>query len=224
MNDRKKRGRPPNGLRPGERVVDYPQLSVRIPGATLRKLRAIAAVARTSQSKVLTEAVDVYAESLPDDRRKLIAVLLQRANGIFEQPSKRPASGRTARTITVLNVDDCEAALFARSAILRREGWRVLEAQTGGTALETVHLQHPDIVLLDVHLPDINGLEVCRQIKADPGTCDIKVVQVSASVQAPLDQLHCLEHGGADMYLSEPLARGTLVSVIERLLDRSTAA
>jgi CheY-like chemotaxis protein len=224
MSDRKKRGRPPNGDRPGERVVDYPQLSVRVPGATLRKLRAVAAVSRMSQSKVLTRAVDVYVESLPDDRRNLIADLLQRANRVFEQPSKRPASARSARTITVLNVDDHESALFARSAILRQEGWRVLEAQTGREALQTAALQHPDIVLLDVHLPDINGSEVCRQIKADPGTRDIKVVQVSASVLAPLDQLHCLEQGGADMYLTEPLARGTLVSVIERLVNRSTAA
>jgi CheY-like chemotaxis protein len=100
----------------------------------------------------------------------------------------------------------------------------VLEAQTGREALETALVQHPDIVLLDVYLPDINGPEVCRQIKADPGTRDIKVVQVSASVLAPLDQLHCPEQGGADMYLTEPLARGTLVSVIERLLNRSTAA
>jgi DNA-binding response OmpR family regulator len=113
---------------------------------------------------------------------------------------------RASRPITVLNVDDHEASLFARSAILRREGWHVIEAPTGRAPLEAVRRDRPDVVLLDVHLPDINGLEVCRRIKA------------------PLDQLHCLEEGGADMYLTEPLARSTLLSVIDRLLNRGTAA
>jgi CheY-like chemotaxis protein len=221
---KRKPGRPPGGSRPGERVVDYPQLSVRVPPATLHKLRAVSTVARASHAKVLADAVDHYVASLPADQRSLIEGLLQRANDIFEQPAKRPNNLRAEHPITVLNVDDHEAALFARSSILRREGWTVVEAQTGRAALEAVHRHHPDVVLLDVHLPDMNGLEVCRQIKADPRTRDIKVVQVSASVRAPLDQLHCLEEGGADMYLAEPLARGTLLSVIERLLNRGTAA
>ena len=131
---------------------------------------------------------------------------------------------RASRPITVLNVDDHEASLFARSAILRREGWHVIEAPTGRAPLEAVRRDRPDVVLLDVHLPDINGLEVCRRIKADEETRHIKVVQVSASVRAPLDQLHCLEEGGADMYLTEPLARGMLLSVIDRLMNGGTAA
>ena len=223
MHDHKKRGRPPGGDKPGERVVDYPQLSVRVPRATLRKLRAAATVQRLSHAKVLAEAIDRYLDALPTDQRGLIEGLLRRATDVFEQPSKRPNNDRASRPITVLNVDDHEASLFARSAILRKEGWRVVEAQTGRGALEAVRQHRPDVVLLDVGLPDINGLEVCRRIKADAETRDVKVVQISASVRAPLDQLHCLEEGGADMYLTEPLARGTLLSVIDRLLNRGTA-
>jgi len=223
MHDHKKRGRPPGGDKPGERVVDYPQLSVRVPRATLRKLRAAATVQRLSHAKVLAEAIDRYLDALPTDQRGLIEGLLRRATDVFEQPSKRPNNDRASRPITVLNVDDHEASLFARSAILRKEGWSVVEAQTGRGALEAVRQHRPDVVLLDVGLPDINGLEVCRRIKADAETRDVKVVQISASVRAPLDQLHCLEEGGADMYLTEPLARGTLLSVIDRLLNRGTA-
>ena len=222
--EKRKRGRPPGGDQPGERVVDYPQLSVRVPRATLRKLRAIGTITRMSQSKVLADAVDRYVDALPGDQRQLIDNVLQRATDVFEQPSKRPNVARVRHGITVLNVDDHEAALFARSTILRKEGWLVVEAQTGRGALEAVRRHHPDVVLLDVHLPDINGLEVCRQIKADPATAKIKVVQVSASARSPLDQLHGLEEGGADLYLTEPLSRGTLLSVIERLLNRGTAA
>ena len=223
MHDRKKRGRPPGGDKPGERVVDYPQLSVRVPRATLRKLRAAATVQRLSHAKVLADAIDRYLDALPADQRGLVEGLLRRATDVFEQPSKRPNNDRASRPITVLNVDDHEASLFARSAILRREGWHVVEAQTGQAALEAVRRDRPDVVLLDVHLPDINGLEVCQRIKADAETRHIKVVQISASVRAPLDQLHGLEEGGADMYLTEPLARGTLLSVIDRLLNRGTA-
>ncbi len=223
MPDRKKRGRPPGGDRPGERVVDYPQLSVRVPRETLRKLRAAATVEKLSHSKVLANALDRYLDAMPYDRRSLVEGLLERATDVFEQPSKRANADRAAKPITVLNVDDNEASLFARSTILRKEGWHVIEAQTGRAALEAVRRSHPDVVLLDVHLPDINGLEVCRRIKADPATKSIKVVQVSASVRAPLDQLHCLEEGGADMYLTEPLARGTLLSVIDRLLNGTAA-
>jgi CheY-like chemotaxis protein len=224
MQDKKKRGRPPGGDQPGERVVDYPQLSVRVPRATLRKLRAAATVQRLSHAKVLSDAIDRYLDALQPDQKTLVEGLLRRATDVFEQPSKRPHMDRAAKPITVLNVDDHEAALFARSSILRREGWTVVEAQTGRGALEAVRRHQPDVVLLDVHLPDINGLEVCRQIKSDEATRHIKVVQVSASVRAPLDQLHCLEEGGADMYLTEPLARGTLLSVIDRLLNGTTAA
>ena len=224
MQDKKKRGRPPGGDQPGERVVDYPQLSVRVPRATLRKLRAAATVQHQSHAKVLADAVDRYLDALQPDQKTLVEGLLRRATDVFEQPSKRPHMDRGAKPITVLNVDDHEAALFARSSILRREGWNVVEAQTGRSALEAVRRHQPDVVLLDVNLPDINGMEVCRQIKADAATRHIKVVQVSASVRAPLDQLHCLEEGGADMYLAEPLSRGTLLSVIDRLLKGGTAA
>jgi CheY-like chemotaxis protein len=220
----KKRGRPPGGDKPGERVVDYPQLSVRVPRATLRKLRAAATVQKLSHARVLADAIDRYLDALPQDQRTLVEGLLRRATDVFEQPAKRANNDRAARRITVLNVDDHEASLYARSSVLRKEGWNVVEAQTGRGALEAVRRHRPDVVLLDVHLPDINGLEVCRQIKADAATRHIKVVQVSASVRAPLDQLHCLEEGGADMYLTEPVPRGTLLSVIDRLLNGGATA
>ena len=224
MKKRLKPGRPPAGDGPGERVTDYPQLAVRVPPSMLRRLRAISTVLRQSQSRVLVDALDTYVEAMPDDKRRLIDGLLERATGVFNQPSKRSTADRTARVVTVLNVDDHEPSLFARTALLRREGWNVVEARTGRAALEAVRQHRPDVVLLDVHLPDINGVEVSRQIKTNPATREIKIVQISASVRAPLDQLQCLEDGGADIYLAEPLARGTLLSVIERLLNRGNAA
>ena len=77
----------------------------------------------------------------------------------------------------------------------------------------------PALVLLDVNLPDMSGLEVARQIKSDPSHRHVKIIQISATFSTPRDQLHGLETGGADIYLAEPVARGTLLSVIHRLLD-----
>ena len=168
MQDKKKRGRPPGGDQPGERVVDYPQLSVRVPRATLRKLRAAATVQHLSHAKVLADAVDRYLDALQPDQKTLVEGLLRRATDVFEQPSKRPhmdrggkanhgperrrSRGRAVRAL----VDPAQGRL-------ERGG-----GQTGRSALEAVRRHHPDVVLLDVNLPDINGMEVCRQIKATP--------------------------------------------------------
>jgi len=217
------RGRPPAGARPGERVTDYPQLSLRVPDATLLTLQATSTITHEPQWRILADAVNRYIEQLPETDRELVTELLRRAGAVFDQPSKRTPAPKGEK-VTVLNVDDNEAMLFARSTIMRKEGWIVLEAQTGRAALEVLKKHRPHVVLLDVHLPDINGVEICRRIKGDPRTRDIKVVQVSATVKTPLDQLQGLEQGGADIYLTEPLARGTLLSVIERLLKSGTAA
>jgi CheY-like chemotaxis protein len=218
-----RRGRPAAGVNPGERVSDYPQLSVRVPQSTVDTLHAVCSVTAEPQWRVLADAVNRYIELMPEDRRKLLQGLLERGDRLFKQPSRRGPSTSTGR-ITVLNVDDHEPMLYARSTMLRKEGWEVLEASSGRAALEVLKKHRPHVVVLDVHLPDIDGLEICRLIKSDPRTRDIKVVQVSATLKTPHDQLQGLEQGGADIFLTEPLPRGTLLSVIERLLKSGTAA
>jgi CheY-like chemotaxis protein/predicted transcriptional regulator len=220
--NQKRRGRPPAGERPGDRVVDYPQLALRLPPATYHKLQALAQLDREPQWRVLSKALSQYIDQLPSDQRDLIAGLVRRAGGVLSQPAKR-SRRPAAAPVTLLNVDDNESMLFARSAMFRAEGFTVLEAHNGYMALELARRHRPDVMLLDVHLPDINGIEICRRIKTDPATSAIKIVQLSATVKSPRDQLEGLESGGADIFLTEPLARGTLVSVVNRLL-RGTAA
>jgi PAS domain S-box-containing protein len=117
----------------------------------------------------------------------------------------------------VLIVDDSEAGRYASARFLARAGLRVIEARTGGEALERVRTDHPDIVLLDVGLPDINGLEVCRRIKEDPASASALVIQVSASFVRPSDAVRGLE-AGADAYLTEPLEPTVLVASVNALL------
>ncbi|MDR5761814.1 response regulator [Caballeronia sp. LZ035] len=119
--------------------------------------------------------------------------------------------------VLILNVDDNDGARYAKTRILSRAGFNVIEAATGNGALERVRAEAPDLVLLDVKLPDINGLEVCRQIKAAPETAGTLVLQTSAAAVHSLDRIRGLE-GGADSYLTEPVEPAELIAHVRALL------
>jgi len=116
--------------------------------------------------------------------------------------------------ITILNVEDNEATRYAKSRILQRAGYIVKEAETGEAALQMVEEEQPDIVLLDVKLPDIDGFEVCRRIKTNPTTASTIVVQMSAAFVEKHDRVRGLE-GGADGYLTEPVQPEELIATIK---------
>jgi CheY-like chemotaxis protein len=219
----KRSGRPPAGLRPGERVSDYPQLSTRIPEEAFETLQALATMHRVPQWRVIANALDRYIQELKPEEQALLAETMRRAERLLEKPAKPRRGPMIPESVKILNVDDNEPMLFARSLLLRTEGFHVLEAKTGKQALQIVETQRPRLVLLDVHLPDMSGLDVCRLIKSNEELGDIKVVQTSATFRSPHDQLEGLEAGGADLYLTEPVPRGTLLSVVRRLLDTSAA-
>lgn len=116
----------------------------------------------------------------------------------------------------VLNVDDYVPARYARTKILYQAGFDVEEAGTGTEALRLL-AHKPDIVLLDVNLPDVDGFEVCRRIKDDASTAGIIVLHLSASNIRDTDRVIGLDNG-ADSYLTEPVDPAVLVSTIRALL------
>src|SRR6266436_4150741 len=105
---------------------------------------------------------------------------------------------------TILYADDTEAQRYAVSHVLRAAGFEVLEASTGEQALEIMPC-HPDVVVLDVNLPDVSGLEVCKRIKSNEITARTPVLQVSATQITTQARVAGLE-GGADAYLVQPVA------------------
>jgi signal transduction histidine kinase len=117
----------------------------------------------------------------------------------------------------ILNVDDHDAARYARSRFLTRAGFHVLEAGTGGEAIRIVRDERPDIVLLDINLPDINGLEVCQILRADPDNRRLPIIFLTASRQADSDVVTGLE-SGADNYLREPLDPAILIATVRAVL------
>lgn len=117
---------------------------------------------------------------------------------------------------TILYADDTEAQRYAVSRVLRSAGFRVLEARSGLQALE-MSTTSPDLFVLDVNLPDINGIELCKRFKADEATARIPVLQVSATSVSTEARVAGLE-GGADAYLAQPIEAQELIATVRALL------
>lgn len=123
--------------------------------------------------------------------------------------------------LTILNVDDNRANRYVRSRVLRSAGFEVIEAGTGEAALNLAAEKHPDLVLLDIHLPDISGIEVCRRLRASSATNRIPIVHISATHITTQDEATSLG-AGADIYLAEPVGPQELSSAVRTLLRLRT--
>ena len=116
----------------------------------------------------------------------------------------------------ILIVDDREQNRYILSRVLRQAGYECEQAASGHEAIERARLL-PALVILDVHLPDLSGYEVCRQIKSDPLTSHVPVLQISASFVSAEDKVKALE-GGADGYLTHPIDGVVLIATVRSLL------
>ncbi|NJL68931.1 MAG: response regulator, partial [Microcoleus sp. SM1_3_4] len=122
-----------------------------------------------------------------------------------------------SQELTILTVDDSEATRYAIARTLQKEGFQVLQAATGAEALHLLNVQKPDLILLDVKLPDISGLEVCRQIKSDAATSSIPVLHLSAHCTTTRSKVAGLD-GGADGYLTQPIDSSELIAAVKAFL------
>jgi len=117
----------------------------------------------------------------------------------------------------IFNVDDDAAGRYAKTRILQRAGYRVIDAGTGAEAFRIAREKKPQLILLDVMLPDINGLKVCQMLKADPVTAPTMILQISATHVSETDRVQGLE-GGADGYLTEPVEAEEILATVKALL------
>jgi two-component system, sensor histidine kinase len=138
-----------------------------------------------------------------------------------ESGERAPESER----VVVANVNDREAARYLISRMLRIGGFEVLDATTGEEALELAERARPHVMVLDIQLPGIDGLEVCRRLKANPETASIAVLQTSATFVGPDAKVRGLEVG-ADGFLVQPFTAQELIATVNslvRLKQRETA-
>lgn len=118
---------------------------------------------------------------------------------------------------SILNVDDYAPGRYARTKVLRQAGLTVLEAATGEEALDTTERARPSLVLLDVNLPDMSGIEVCRRIRENPLTATTTIVHISASNILTQHQVLGLD-AGADGYIVEPVEPAVLIATVNAFL------
>jgi signal transduction histidine kinase/CheY-like chemotaxis protein len=117
----------------------------------------------------------------------------------------------------ILVVDDEPLLRDITSRLLQGSGYQVAEASTGQECLSSIAEDRPDLVLLDVVLPDIDGIELCKHIKSDPEQADIYVVLLSSSRTASDVQARGLEEG-ADGYIARPISNREFLARVQSLL------
>lgn len=117
----------------------------------------------------------------------------------------------------ILVVDDEMYIVNILDFTLAGEGWEVVSANNGEDALRTLLKFEPDLVILDVMMPRIDGVEVCRAIKAREESADTPVIMLTAKDREK-DKEEALE-AGADLYLTKPFSPQRLVQEIRNLLN-----
>src|SRR4030043_454849 len=125
---------------------------------------------------------------------------------------------QTNMSAKILIVDDEPNVLRMVSYTLHAEGYEIVTAQNGAEAITKAKTEAPDLILLDVMLPDMSGVEVCAQIRNMQETIDIPVIMLSALAQVP-DKIKGLE-AGADEYITKPITPGELVARVKAILVR----
>ena len=117
---------------------------------------------------------------------------------------------------SVLLVDDHQATRYATRRVLEAAKFSVTEAASGTIALDAMS-GDPDVVLLDLQLPDLDGFEVCRRIKSDPVMSRTRVVPFTAVFKSDVDRERAIR-AGADGYLIKPIAPADLIATMRSLI------
>ena len=121
----------------------------------------------------------------------------------------------------VLIVEDNEKNMKLVRDVLQAKGYATLEAVTGEEGLRLAMEKKPDLVLMDIQLPGISGIEVFRRLRGDPRTANIPVIALTASV-TPTDRSQISE-AGFDAFLAKPIVLREFLDTVKRLLEGARA-
>ena len=137
---------------------------------------------------------------------------------IMKQPLQKSKPGDASMPYQVLVVDDEEDLLELVRYNLSRDGYKVTCVATGEEAFRAARKQTPDLIVLDLMLPGVDGLEVCRRLKGEPKTRDIPIIMLTAKSEES-DMVAGLERG-ADDYITKPFSPRVLSARVKALLRR----
>lgn len=130
----------------------------------------------------------------------------------FAKPTARP------RPSTILCIDDDRIVLSFCSDALERLGFRTLVANDGPAGIDTAKRERPDLVLLDVMMPGMNGLETCRRLRAEPTLRETPIILLTASDDPELGTKG--RQVGATATMRKPFGSGNIISAVEQALGR----
>jgi len=122
----------------------------------------------------------------------------------------------------ILVVDDEPEIVKMVGRLMEANGHRVTTARDGQEALEAVERERPDLLIIDLHLPKLDGFEVTKQLRSQPSTKDMPIVMMTAAFPTVADADRGLTVG-ADEYVVKPFLREVLLHNVERLLAAKTA-
>jgi len=122
----------------------------------------------------------------------------------------------------ILVIEDQDSLLKLESILLTAKGFEVKAVADGQSALLALNEQSPDLVLLDIMLPDLSGFEICRRIKKNPESVHVPVIIVTA--RKSREDMDRGEKVGADEYITKPFKSAVLIETIQKLLAKSEPA
>ena len=122
---------------------------------------------------------------------------------------------------TVMIVEDNELNMKLFHDLLDAHGYRTLQTRTGMEALKLARQQRPDLILMDIQLPEVSGLEVTKWLKDDETLCDIPVIAVTAFAMKGDEER--IRRGGCEAYISKPISIATFLDEVRRLYYETSA-
>jgi two-component system cell cycle response regulator DivK len=120
---------------------------------------------------------------------------------------------------TVMIVEDNELNMKLFHDLLDAHGYRTLQTRTGMEALRLARQERPDLILMDIQLPEVSGLEVTKWLKDDESLCDIPVIAVTAFAMKGDEER--IRRGGCEAYISKPISIATFLDAVRRHLGEA---
>ena len=145
-----------------------------------------------------------YTEAVPHEIQALVNAFVSKGDSTPEllKIIEQSMNGRDRARLTILNVDDNQGHRYAITRVLTDAGFDVIEASTGTEALNRA-TSLPNLIILDVNLPDMLGFDVCRQLKANPITSEIPIIHISATYPGEVARAESIGSGAA-RFISHP--------------------
>jgi two-component system cell cycle response regulator DivK len=129
-------------------------------------------------------------------------------------PDRRAEAPRKPKTVMIVEDNELNMKLF--HDLLDAHGYRTLQTRTGMEALRLARTERPDLILMDIQLPEVSGLEVTKWLKDDETLCDIPVIAVTAFAMKGDEER--IRRGGCEAYISKPISIATFLDAVRRHL------